>query len=563
MSEPHPSARLAMCQAQALAAVVGGRLAEAFERLRDAVALAVDGAGDPAAALGVLTAVDAALSRRPDAGALGPALGVLYQAVGLAAVGAQRTEAAVACGMAAAARRPDDPEAHHLAGVALVQAARHADAAQHLARAVELAPDRAAYRADLGDTLQVLGRMADAADAFRAAIALDPNRAATRFRLGLCLQASGRPEAAADSYRDAVRLDPDLAEGHYNLGMALAAAGRDEEAVPALDRACTFKPLRLTATFARGVCLLRLGRLGQGFRDYEARDCRANLPDRPGKSPEWTGEPLAGRTILIRSEQGLGDSIQFIRYAALLKARGARVLFACPPSLLPLLGSAPGLDRILPWDQPPPPDIDCWLPLMSLPWRCGTELDTVPAAVPYLAPEPDRVRRWAAWLAKRPGFRVGLVWQGHPTAATEAGRSVPLAALAPLARIPGVRLIALQKHHGLDQLDRLPAGMVVERPGPGFDDGPGAFRDSAALLAGLDLLVTSDTAMAHLSGALARRTWVLLQRNADWRWLLDRSDSPWYPTMTLYRQRCPGDGVDPWADPIARIAADLAAAAQS
>lgn len=558
---PFPPTLLAAHQARALAAVLAGRVSEALDSLREAIELTIAVRGDVEAAARTLAVVDLALARRPEATVAAPAIGVLYRALGMAALGAGCGEAAVACGEAAAARRPDDAEARYLAGVALTQAGRREDAVGHLARAVELAPAVAAHHLSLAEALLPLGRQPEAVAACRTAVALDPTSAATRFHLGVALAAGGpeQREAALASYREAVRLDPGLAEAHYNLGMALSADGQFAAAVDALDKARASRSLALVATFARGVCLLKLGHLRQGFRDYEARACRANAPDPALGIPEWTGASLAGRTILVRSEQGLGDSIQFVRYAALLKAQGARVVLACPPSLVPLLSTAPGVDLAMPWDQPVPAGIDCWLPLMSLPWRCGTELDSIPATVPYLAAEPDRVARWAAWLRERPGFRVGLAWQGHPTAAIDAGRSIPLAALAPLAGVPGVRLIALQKHHGLDQLDGLPAGLAVDQPGAGFDDGPGAFRDSAALLGGLDLLVTSDTAMAHLAGALGRRAWVLLKADADWRWLLDRSDSPWYPTMTLYRQRQPGD----WADVAARVAADLAAATQT
>jgi hypothetical protein len=221
----------------------------------------------------------------------------------------------------------------------------------------------------------------------------------------------------------------------------------------------------------------------------------------------------------------------------------------------------PGVDLVAP-DRTPAPDVDLWAPLMSVPNRLGTTLATIPADVPYLAAEPDRVARWRGWLdtaVPAPALRVGLAWQGNPAIKIDAGRSVPLKTLAPLARVPGVRLVALQKHAGLDQLADWPAELPLDRPGPGFDDGPDAFLDTAALMMSLDLVVTSDTSIAHLAGGLGRPTLVMLRHAPEWRWMLDRPDSPWYPTVTLYRQARPAA----WDGVVDRLAADLSARARA
>jgi hypothetical protein len=267
-------------------------------------------------------------------------------------------------------------------------------------------------------------------------------------------------------------------------------------------------------------------------------------------APEWRGEALAGRSIVIYSEQGLGDTIQFARFLPVIAAAGARVIFLCHPNLLRLFrGLSEEIERIASCDPARPFDYQC--ALMSLPLHLGVELRNLPAKTPYLAAEPDRVAAWRSRIGAH-GFKIGIAWQGNPKGKIDRGRSVPLAQFAPLASVPGMRLISLQKRHGLDQLTRLPDTMRVEDLGA-FDDGEDAFIDTAAIMENLDLIVTSDTATAHLAGALGRPVWVVLQYVPDWRWMLDRPDSPWYPAMRLYRQRIRGR----WEEPFGEMAEAL------
>ncbi|HEV2664392.1 MAG TPA: tetratricopeptide repeat protein, partial [Blastocatellia bacterium] len=273
-----------------------------------------------------------------------------------------------------------------------------------------------------------------------------------------------------------------------------------------------------------------------------------------GKRPkidarEWQGEDIAGQSIAVYGEQGLGDIIQFSRYLPLLVQRGADVSFFTDVRMHRLLKSLHG--RIeLHGIRGTSKAVNTCCALLSLPYRFGTALSTIPAEVPYLRAEKERVARWKARLGDQ-GFAIGIAWQGNPRG--DVGRSVALSEFLPLARVPGVRLISLQKHYGLEQLAKLPAGMEVEQLGSDFDDGPDAFIDTAAVMESLDLIITSDTSVAHLAGALGRPTWVTLRKIPEWRWLLYRSDSPWYPTMRLFRQETDGD----WASVFSTIADEL------
>jgi len=362
-----------------------------------------------------------------------------------------------------------------------------------------------------------------------------------------------------------VRLKPDLPDGLNNLGTALHHAGRLEEAARTLTRASVRDPrdpgavinlasvlkdlgrfgeaeqrfeaaLRLApghpqALYNRSLLLLLLGRFEAAWPGWEKRFRAGAVPDRGLAKPRWRGEALAGRTLLIHAEQGLGDTIQFCRYPF---PSDGPVLFEVPSRLARLLASrraAPGGTTILRGgDALPVFDLEC--PLMSLPAIHGTTEATIPHAIPYLSAEPVAVTRWRTRLGEH-GFRVGIAWQGNPARREDTGRSIGLRHYLPLAAVPGVRLISLQTGTGTEQLT---PGMPIEVPDDDFDSGPDGFIDTAAAMLGLDLVITSDTAVAHLAGALGRPVWVALRVVPDWRFMLERTDSPWYPTMRLFRQ---------------------------
>ncbi len=287
-----------------------------------------------------------------------------------------------------------------------------------------------------------------------------------------------------------------------------------------------------------------------GWPAYEARwRCKQTTPVPAFTQPRWDGTPLDGRTILLYGEQGMGDTIQFIRYVPRVKEGGGRVLVQCQNALLHLLSRTPGIDGLVGWGAAPPA-FDVWMPLMSLPALFGTTVETIPAELPYVSIEPALIAHWRRQLAALPGFRVGIVWQGSPRHPWDRHRSAPLTAFAPLAEVPGVCLVSLQKGPGSNQLTDRPGGFPVVSLGD-LQDTAGPFTDTAAIIANLDLVVTIDSAVAHLAGALGAPVWLALQRSSDWRWPLDRSDSPWYPTARLFRQTTLGD----WA-PVFRAMAD-------
>jgi len=303
---------------------------------------------------------------------------------------------------------------------------------------------------------------------------------------------------------------------------------------------------------------LGLGNFKQGLPLYEARFRVPALavPARNFDVPRWDGaQPLAGKTLLIHAEQGLGDALQFCRYLPSLAARGATVVFEVMPALSALMRSLAGGIRVMARGEPVPP-IDYHCSLVSLPLAFDTELETIPAEVPYLSADPQRVAHWAPRVAGFAGLKVGIAWQGNPGVERllwARGRSIPLAALAPLAELPGVSLVSLQKGAGTEQLLEVPFRQRVLDLGPKFDGGPDAFLDAAAVISSLDLVVSSDTSIVHLAGSLGRPVWTLLHASPDWRWLLGRADSPWYPTMRLFRQS--GGG---WGDVVGAVAAELA-----
>jgi hypothetical protein len=344
--------------------------------------------------------------------------------------------------------------------------------------------------------------------------------------------------------------------------MVLYQQNQLEPAAACTARALALRPDDAATHKNHGWTLLKLGDLAAGFRDYEWRwripGFPVRMPDFP--QPLWDGAALTGRTILLHAEQGLGDTLQFIRYAPLVRRRGAaRVLLACPRELVRLLGGMPDLDQVL-GPNDPLPAFDCHAPLLSLPRLFGTTLETVPATVPYLAPPPGLAEAWAARLppAEEGRLRVGLVWAGNPRrhqpewTAIDRRRSLALARLAPLAAIPGIQWLSLQK-------DRPPEPSIMTGPSglAPFDvmDRVADLADTAALIAGLDLVIGVDTAVVHLAGAMARPVWLLSRFDGCWRWLHDRDDSPWYPTLRLFRQPGPGD----WDSVIAAVTAALGA----
>jgi hypothetical protein len=378
-----------------------------------------------------------------------------------------------------------------------------------------------------------------------------PEIAELHYHAGLALVGLDRLHDAAAHYRRAVAANPQYIAAHANLGIALHELGALDDALGHHDRAIALAPQELALYGNRASTRLLAGDFAGGFADYEWRKQRPDMVRLPAGTPEWRGELLQGKSLLIRFEQGLGDTIQFCRYAPLIAASGARVVLAVPARLVRLLrGLAPGVDVV---DADTAPACDFQVLLLSLPHLLGTTVEGIPWPGPYLRAEPERRRAWGEAIGGH-GFRIGIAWQGKSGWSTDKGRSIPLAAFAPLASVPGVRLVSLQKHEGTEQLSGLPQGMAPDVLA-GLDEGPDAFIDTAAVMANMDLVVTSDTAIAHLAGALGKRVWLALKKVPDWRWMMTRQDSPWYPGMELFRQAQDGD----WADIFHRMRARLEA----
>ena len=445
-------------------------------------------------------------------------------------------------------------------GIALIGLGRCEEALVPLERAIALAPGDCMAHAQRGVTLQRLGRLAEALASFDIALAIEPALPEVLNNRGVALFDLDRPEEAVTSFERALALRGAPADTYTNMGMALRALGRYREALESFARTLARKPDDSKATFASAFVRLALGDFKQGWPLYEVRlrDPELGTAPRTFVAPRWERpEELAGKRLLVYADQGLGDVIQFCRYLPSLAERGARVIFEVMPSLKALLRSLDGV-QLMSRGEPVPP-VDYYCPLLSLPLALDTDEGTIPHAVPYLAAEPARVAKWKARLAELPGLRVGMAWQGNPTVerlVLARGRSMPLEALAALAGVPGVSLVSLQKGPGADQLAGCAFGDRVIDLGPDFDRGPDAFLDTAAVMASLDLVISTDTAIAHLAGALARPTWVALSAVPEWRWLLAREDSPWYPTMRLFRQPARGD----WRTVASALAAALNAA---
>lgn len=368
------------------------------------------------------------------------------------------------------------------------------------------------------------------------------------------LERSGQLPEALTAYRAASAADPGSPFLHYNIGNILRRLQRFDEAVAAYDLAIALMPALAVAHFMRATCFLQTGDLATGFRELEWRKaCPGYAEPRYGLPRQWAGEPLAGRTLFIYPELYQGDLLQFGRYARLAEMAGARVRLAAPAAMHAILRTMSPTIELLPADAAPP-DYDFASALMSLPAAFGTTLESVPRGV-YLQADPARAARWREQIGGH-GLRVGIAWQGSAGA---ADRSFPLETLRPLASVPGIRLISLQKGNGLDQLEHLPDGMTVEVLGEAFDPGPDLFVDTAAAMLCCDLFVTPDTSVAHLAGALGVRTWIALSHLGDWRWLQDHADSPWYPTATLFRQPEAGAWLQVFETMAERLRASLAA----
>ena len=437
---------------------------------------------------------------------------------------------------------PTYAEAHRNLATAFTALDKPEQAAAALRRAIALRPNDAEARAELGALLIGIGQPQEAAAALGQALTLNPNSGEWRNNLAAAFIKMRRFNEAIAHLKQALALDANVAERHNNLGVALTGLGRFDEAAAAYRRAIAIRPDYADAHGSLSNCLLTLGDLRQGFEEYRWRWQSPDFTEVPPafSCPRWEGEALAGKSILAFCEQGFGDSLQFIRYAARLPRMAARVTVLAPPPLQSLFRSIPGIEVADACRD----EFDYAIPLMCLPRLFGTELDTIPAEVPYLSPDPAKVADWAGRLGTSSGLtRIGLVWAGDPgkrnleKRAVDARRSVTLGHFAPLAGTAGVQFVSLQKGEPAKEARHPPQGLPLIDMTADLHD----FADTAALIANLDLVISVDTSVAHLAGALGKPVWLLNRFDTCWRWLLDRADSPWYPTLRQFRQPQPGD----------------------
>ena len=491
------------------------------------------------------THLERALALRPDCAETHHAMGRLLTIIA-------PPEKAAASLRRAIELRPEFVEALNDLGNLCCIGGEYDEATACFERILSLQPDLAEAHNNLGAVFRDQGRLEEARACHERALALKPYYAEAHTNLGNVLRDQGRLEESAACHERALALRPDFAEASNNLGNTLRSQGRVDEARRSYERALALDPGSIEARWNRSLVALLQGDYATGWRDYEVRYKRKRNRPRSFPQRQWRGEPLEGAAILLHAEQGLGDTIQFLRYVPRVRAAGGEVILDVPAGVMRLAAQIPGVAAVVKTGDPLP--AFAWhCPLMSLPLAFGTTLESVPAEVPYLTVPEEALRDAEALCRPKDCLRVGLVWSGNARYLEDRIRSVPFSSLAPLLDLVSVRFFSLQMGPAAAQLP--PAEARVTDLQSAIKD----FADTAALLSQLDLVITVDTSVAHLAGALARPAWVLLPFAPDWRWLTEREDSRWYPTLRLFRQPRPGD----WDSVIERVRNELSTFAGS
>ncbi|WP_144157457.1 tetratricopeptide repeat protein [Paraburkholderia sp. BCC1885] len=502
-----------------------------------------------------------ALEDYDEAIALDPAKASFHNNRGLAIKALGQHAQAISCFERAIALQPDYGLAHFNLGLSLFAMARYAQAAASHDEAIRLMPHHAASHWGRADALRASGQYEASLASYQTASALEPRNADIYNNRGLLMHVWGRHREALADFAIAIRLDPAHADAHCNCGMALEASGQHTEALAHYETAIALSPNHAAAHFNHALCNLTLGNYREGWAEYEWRWRTQQLKSSEliSDKPLWLGnESLHGKRILVHAEQGLGDSLQFCRYLPMVAERGATVIVQIPASLTTLIRAINGVAQVLaPGEALPAFDLHC--PLMSLPLAFGTTLETVPSAPRYVSPCAEKTLGWQKRLGPRHAFRVGLVWAGAPHGSlavqrpVDARRSIPLTQFAAL-NLPGAEFFSLQKGEpAVSQLRELEA---ANWKGPAIVDHTADlhdFEDTAALVDQLDLVIGVDTSVAHLAGALGKPVWLLNRFDTCWRWMTQRDDSSWYPSMKIFRQPAPGD----WDSVIAQVRAEL------
>ena len=438
---------------------------------------------------------------------------------------------------------PDYAYAYYNLGNVFLEKKQPGEAIAHFQKAIQLNPDLIDAYNNLGNALKEKGLLNEAIAVYKKTLEINPNRADTYYNMGIIFKESGQADEAITCYRKAIQINPGHADAYNNLGLSLRDKGSIEEAIHSFKEALHIKSDNAVTRWNLSTALLLSGNFEQGWKEYEWRLKVKEFPNRIISHPLWDGSDIAGRTILLQAEQGFGDTIQFIRYASLVAQRGAKVIVSCQNELTSLLKKVEGVHQVVGYREQIP-RFDIYYPLLSLPFIFHTTLESIPAQVPYIKADLSLVQQWRSKIQDQIfQCKIGLVWAGREQ------HSCALELFLSLSKLDGITFYSLQKGVAAAQAKNATEGMMLVDYMEDIHD----FSDTAAIIENLDLIISVDTAVAHLAGALGKPVWTLLPFVPDWRWLLNRDDSPWYPTMRLFRQPALGD----WESVIGRVSHDL------
>lgn len=544
------------CNDMAIALHEAGRHEEALEKCRQAASIMPEDARTHHLMGFVLQTqgrLDEAIESYRRAVQLKPDFAQAYDHLGVALSEQGRCDEAVDSHRKAIELAPDYAGAYNNLAIALGSQGRSDEAIAGYQQALRLEPDLVDAHYNLANLLREQGRHEEAIASYSRAIELRAGHAEAYNNLGRTLKECGRLGEAMEYCEKAIILNPGLAEAHNNMGLLLRAQGCHDGAIASYERAIQLKPDYANSHWNYSLALLSCGRFAEGWDEYQWRrkaKIGAILDSQRERPASWDGSAFAGKRLLIRHEQGIGDNLQFVRYAPMVKARGGTVMFETPRPLLGLLEGFQGIDELVEAapDGRPTVHFDLDVFVLDLPRVFGTTVETVPANIPYLYANRAKVRAWSDRLVGD-GFKVGVVWAGSPRHTNDANRSCSLKHFATLGRVEGLRLFGLQKGDAATEVEQLEATVPLTNLGDELSD----FADTAAVIENLDLVISVDTAVLHLAGAMGKEAWGLLPFDADWRWLRERADSPWYPTMKLFRQSAAGD----WDGVFDRVGTEL------
>lgn len=436
--------------------------------------------------------------------------------------------------------QPENIDTTFFLGTLKLQKTDFEKARMLLEKAITLKPDHARAYNNLATVLKEQGKLGEAVESYNKSITLQPDYAMAHCNLGNLLKDLGRFDEAEKSCRRAISLQPDYADAHNNLASTLQKQGKNDEAIVSYSMAIKYNPENINAHINRSSALLLTENFKDGWPEYEWRLHTKNCNSGSFHQIQWDGSPLNGKTILVHAEQGFGDIIQFIRYLPMVQAQGGYVIFECLKDLIRLLKNCAGIDEIIEMKSKHNVKFDTHIHLLSLPGIFGSNMDSIPSDIPYITVDPELAEQWRLKLAINNDFKIGIVWAGRPTF-KDHYRSCSLADFAPLAEIPGITFYSLQKGPASEEILNPPKDMKIINLDKELKD----FSDTAAVMNNLDLIISTDTAVVHLAGAIGKPIWTLLHTSSDWRWFLNREESPWYPCpngmagrvgMRLFRQ---------------------------